>query len=438
MMLKLLQTRGELSVTLPARWKAEQTLFKKGLGVTSPSRELMMRALSRPIRSPRLEEILRADAKVAVVVDDLTRCTPVKDLLPGLLTVIEGEGIPRANVDIVVGVGTHRPMTKKELEARLGTEVVGSYRVENHDARSKDLVVMGSVEDYGSVSFNATVAAADVKVIVGSILPHIHNGFGGGPKNVMPGICNFNTVRRHHMKNVLHPLARVGIVEGNGFLEDTRRIAELARINFAVQCLHDAFGDLYDVLAGDIFSVHDEGIRLQSQNLGVPVQAKTDVSVVSSFPYDEGVQFMKAFMPAAMVTRPGGSIFVVTGLSEPLPDFFLESVAKIKGDDRCSFAPEASERLNRCEPLIEGAAMDFNMAIILVVAVARKFNLCLVGEEVLKSLAGVMGCKYYPDLSSAFAQESAGDDETKTVTMIPAGGYIYPVISEPFYLVDES
>jgi nickel-dependent lactate racemase len=435
-MLKLLQNKGELVVDLPARWKAEQTLFKKGLGVSASPRELVMRALSKPIGSSRLEDLLHPESKVAVVVDDLTRCTPVKDLLPVLLKIIGG-GVPRENVTIVVGVGTHRPMTEKELEARLGAEVVSSYRVENHDARSKDLVVMGSVEGYGPVSFNATVAKADIKVIVGSILPHVHNGFGGGPKNIMPGICNFNTIRRHHLKNVLHPLARVGIVEGNAFLEDTRRIAKLARIDFAVQCLYDAFGDLYDVLAGDIFFVHEEGIRLQSQNLGVPVQAKTDVSIVSSFPYDEGVQFMKAFMPAAMVTRPGGSLFVVTGLSEPLPDFFLESVAKIKGDEHCSVAPEAAQRLSRCEPLIEGAAMDFNMAIILVVAVAKKFNLSLVGGEVLKNLAGVMGCKYYPDLSSALARESAGD-ENKTVTIIPAGGYVFPVISEPFYLLDES
>jgi nickel-dependent lactate racemase len=433
--LKLLQNKGEMIVDLPARWEEKQTLFKKGLGMSASPPELLVRSLSKPIGSPGLEEMLRPEAKVAVIVDDLTRCTPVKDLLPVLLKVIEGEGVPRSNVDIVVGVGTHRPMTEKEWEARLGTDVVKSYRVQNHDARSKDLVVMGSVEGYGPVSFNATVATADVKVTVGSILPHVHNGFGGGPKNIMPGICGFNTIRRHHLKNVLHPMARVGIVEGNVFLEDTRRIAKLARINFAVQCLYDAFGDLYDVLAGDLFSVHEEGIRLQGQNLGVPVQAKTDACIVSSFPYDEGVQFMKAFMPAAMVTRAGGSIFVVTGVSEPLPDFFLESVEKIRGDERCSIAPEAAQRLNQCEPLIEGAAMDFNMAIILVVAVAEKFNLSLVGGKVLKDLAGVMGCKYYQDLASALAKESAGGVK-KTVSIIPAGGYIYPVVSEPFYLLD--
>jgi hypothetical protein len=75
------------------------------------------------------------------------------------------------------------------------------------------------------------------------------------------------------------------------------------------------------------------------------------------------------------------------------------------------------------------------MAIILVVAVARKFNLCLIGQKVLADLAAAMGCKYYPDPAVAIAQE-AGSGEKKTVTVIPAGGYIFPVIAEPFYLLD--
>jgi len=126
---------------------------------------------------------------------------------------------------------------------------------------------------------------------------------------------------------------------------------------------------------------------------------------------------------------------VVTELKEPLPDFFLDSVRRIRGDDRCTVDPAAADKLSRCEPLIEGAAMDFNMAIILVVGVAKKFNVCLVGQKILTDLAAAMGCKYYPDLATAIAQE-AGSGEKKTVTVIPAGGYIFPIIAEPFYLLD--
>ncbi len=435
-MIKLLQQRGDLHAHLPAGWAVQQTIFKEGRSSEASASELMMKALTNPIASPRLEELLKPGCTVAIVVDDLTRSTPVRDLLPGLLEVIESRGVPKENVDIVIGNGTHRAMDDKEIEGRVGPVVARNYRVQNHDARSPDLVTMGELHGYGKISFNRTVARAGVKIILGSILPHVHNGFGGGPKNIMPGICDFTTIRQHHLKNVLHPKARVGIVEGNPFLHDTRAIAKLAGIDFAIQCIYDAFGHVYEVFAGDLFAVHEAGVEEETRHLGVMVSGKTDATIVSSYPYAEGVQIMKALMPSAMVTKAKGSIFVVTELTQALPDFFLDNARRLGWDDHCTFEANTRERLNRGEPLIEGAAMDFNMAIILVLAVARRYNLVMIGHEVLRDAAEAMGCKYAPDLAAALRAESKNRKEAR-VSVIPAGGYIFPIISEPYYLLEE-
>jgi lactate racemase len=433
-MIKLLLKRGDLQADLPASWEVKHTIFKEAQPVRAGLQAMMTQALSKPIGSPKLEELLKPTSNVAIVVDDLTRHTPVSDLLPSLLKVVESKGVPKGNVSIVIGNGTHRAMDEKEIEARVGVGVAKAYRVENHDALTKDLVVMGELPGYGKISFNATVMKADVKITVGTIIPHVHNGFGGGPKNIMPAICNFDTVRKHHLKTALHARARVGVAESNPFLDDLMAIARLARMNFTVQCLNDSFGNVYDLLAGDVFEVFGAGIRRQSQALGVPVSGKTDATIVSAFPYDEGVQIMKSFMPSAMVTKLGGSIFVVTELVEPLPGFFLDSIRKIKGDDTCVIDPGAADKLSRCEPLIEGVGVDFNMALLLVLAVAKKFNLSLIGHEVLKDLAKAMECKWYPDLDTALQKESK-KGEKKTVSVIPAGGYIFPIIEEPFELL---
>jgi len=434
-MIKLLLKRGDLPINLPSDWEVKHTIFKEAQPVRSGLQDMTAKALSKPIGSPRLGDLLKPSSKVAIVVDDLTRHTPISELLPGILSVIESKGVPKGNVTIVIGTGPHRPMDQTEIETRLGEGVAHAYRVENHDARSKDLVVMGELPGYGKISFNATVMKADVKITVGTIIPHVHNGFGGGPKNIMPAICNFDTVRQHHLKTALHRQARVGIAETNPFLDDLMAIARLARVSFSVQCLNDSFGNVYDILAGDVFEVFGDGIRRQSQALGVSVSGKTDATIVSAFPYDEGVQIMKSFMPSAMVTKLGGSIFVVTELLEPLPAFFLDSIRKIKGDDTCIIDPGAADKLSRCEPLIEGVGVDFNMALLLVLAVAKKFNLSLIGHEVLQDLAKAMECKWYPDLGTALQKESR-KGEKKTVSVIPAGGYIFPIISEPFELLE--
>lgn len=431
-MIKLLQGKGDLIVDLPPQWEPKQTIFKEASSVDTSAPELMMRALAKPIKSPRLEELLNSESRVAIVVDDITRPTPIRDLLPRVLELIGERGVSRANVDIVIGTGTHRPLTDKELEERVGSAVAKTYRVKNHDAHSPELVVMGKIPGYGPVSFNGTVARADVKIIVGSTLPHVHSGFGGGPKNIMPGICNFETIRKHHLKNVLHHHSRVGITRGNPFLQDAIQIAKLARIDFAIQCLSDTFGQIYEVLAGDVLAVHRAAIKKQTERLGVPVTGKTDVTIVSSFPYNEGIQCMKAFMPSAMVTKLGGTIFVVTEVSEPFPDFFLESVRTVRKDGGDEAEANVLEKLNRNEPLID-AAMDFNMALILIFSVSRRFKLTMIGHEVLRNAAEAMGYNYSPDLAMALREEQARHDKA-TVSIIPAGGYIFPIISDPFYL----
>ena len=78
----------------------------------------------------------------------------------------------------------------------------------------------------GPVFLNRTVASADVRIAIGSILPHPHNGFGGGPKSVMPGICDFHTIRKHHLKNVVNPRSILGNLEENPFYEECCHIAE--------------------------------------------------------------------------------------------------------------------------------------------------------------------------------------------------------------------
>jgi nickel-dependent lactate racemase len=432
-MVELLQEKGELLVDIPENWEMKQKIFRAPDAVEGSVTQLMKKALAEPLGSPRLEELLKPGAKVAVVVDDLTRPTPVKDLLPELLELIENQGVARDHVDIVIGNGTHRPMDSEEIKERVGAGVYGAYRIQNHDARSEELITMGEVSGYGPVSFNATVAQADVKITLGSTIPHVHNGFGGGPKNVMPGICDFHTIRKHHLKNVLHHHSLVGIVTGNPFLEEISKIAKVARVNFSIQCLDNAIGQVYTVLAGDLFEVHQAGIRKQTEQLGVPVREKTDVTIVSSFPYNEGPQIMKAFLPAAMVTRPRGTIFVVSELSAPLPDFFLESAEKIRGDGGDEAEASILEKLKRGEPLVEGGAMDFNMAVILVFSMSRQFRLILVGHEVLRSAAAAMGFGYSPDLNAAFENELPLREKA-TVSVIPAGGYIFPIISDPFYL----
>lgn len=432
-MVTLFRKKGNLEVDLPKDWELLQTLYKEDLKVRSPLGDLIEGALDHPIDSRPLEEMLKSGSRVAIVVDDVTRPTPVRELLPPLLRRIHRCGVPEKDVDIVIGVGTHRPLSQKEIEERCGKAVGKAYRIQNHNARSGDLIRMGEVPGYGSVSMNATVIQADVKITMGSILPHVHNGFGGGPKSVMPGICDFETVRQHHLKNVVDHRSILGNVTENPFYRDCCQIARLASVDFSVNCLFDSLGQIFGVLAGNLFAVHESGIKKTREALGVPISGMSDLTIVSSFPYDEGPQIVKPVLPAAMITQPGGTIFLVAEISAPLPELFLESFSKIRDCGREEAEGRIREKLRCVEPIIEGP-MDFNMALVLIFFISKKYRVVLVAGEVLREAALRMGFEYAPDLPSAI-EGTKKRKENLTVNIIPAGGYIFPLLTGGFHLM---
>ena len=432
-MVTLFRKKGNLEVDLPKDWELLQTLYKEGEKARRPLRDLIEEALDHPNDSRPLEKMLKPGIRVAIVVDDGTRPTPIRELLPPLLKRIHQCGVFKKDVDIVIGVGTHRPLSQKEIEERCGKEVVKAYRIQNHNARSGDLIRMGEVPGFGTVSMNATVMEADVKITLGSILPHVHNGFGGGPKGVMPGICDFETVRKHHLKNVVDHRSILGNITDNPFYRDCCQIARLASVDFSVNCLFDSLGEVFEVLAGNLFAVHDLGIKKTKEALGVPISKISDLTIVSSFPYDEGPQIVKPVLPAAMITQPGGTIFLLAEISAPLPEFFLESFSKIRDCGGEEAEGRIREKLRCVEPIIEGP-MDFNMALILIFFVSKKYRVVLVADEVLREAALRMGFDYAPDLLGAI-QETKKQKENLTVNLIPAGGYIFPLIRGGFRLM---
>jgi nickel-dependent lactate racemase len=433
-MVTLFRKKGNLEVNLPKNWQVLQTIFKEGEEVRRPLSDLIERALDHPVDSRPLEEMLKPGIRLAIVVDDVTRPTPVRELLPPLLRRIHQCGVPKKDVDIVIGVGTHRPLSQEEIRERCGKEVAKAYRIQNHDARSRDLIRTGEVPGYGPVSMNATVIQADVKITLGSILPHVHNGFGGGPKSVMPGICDFETIRHHHLKNVVDHRSILGNITDNPFYKDCCQIARLALVNFSINCLFDSLGQVVGVLAGNLFAVHDLGIRKTREALGVLASGRSDITIVSSFPYDEGPQIVKPVLPAAMVTKPGGTIFLLAEISTPLPEFFLESFSKIRDCGGEEAESRIREKLRCVEPIIEGP-MDFNMALVLIFFVSRKYRVVLIADKVLQQAALRMGFNYAPDLLSAIEGEKM-QRENPTVNIIPAGGYIFPLVTEGFRLMD--
>ena len=90
--------------------------------------EIVRAAMAEPVDSPRLRELARGKKNCVVIVSDHTRPVPSRDILPPMLEELRA-GSPDIEATLLVATGFHRPTSMKELEDKLGKEIMESCRV---------------------------------------------------------------------------------------------------------------------------------------------------------------------------------------------------------------------------------------------------------------------------------------------------------------------
>ena len=123
MEVKLPLGKGFVVAELPEDTVVVESSIPRGVPASEVG-GLVDSALDNPIGSPRHEELAHGAERVAVLVTDKTRATPVKLLLPYVLQRLGRAGVPRDRIVVVVATGLHRPHGYEELR-----EVVGNYYV---------------------------------------------------------------------------------------------------------------------------------------------------------------------------------------------------------------------------------------------------------------------------------------------------------------------
>src|SRR5262245_60707149 len=98
--------------------------------------QTLIRALDAPIARPALEQLAAGKRSAAISVCDITRPAPNRLILPHVLERLNRAGIAREAVTILIATGLHRPATESEIVEIVGSEVAGSIRVVNHNARN--------------------------------------------------------------------------------------------------------------------------------------------------------------------------------------------------------------------------------------------------------------------------------------------------------------
>lgn len=386
-------------------------------------REELAKALDRPLGAPPLEELARPGMTVALLFDDPERQTPAALAIPVLLDRLNRAGVRDEALWAICAVGTHRFPTAEALRKKLGQEAYQRLqgRVLVHDPHSHENVLIGTTSRGTKVEVNPMVASADLVIGVGQCAPHPCAGYSGGYKIVMPGVASWRTVADHHFTWMRHYRSRIGTVEGNGFHGEIGEVGRLARLAFKVDLVLDGRGQVLGVFAGDPTEVQRKAAELLDHLYGVKVEEPLDLTIISAYPMEEGVQATKVLLVAKAITRSQGAILWVSPQSDPEA---LEVLAREK--DRFDSATAAHRRLlDDMPPRLKDLSVSYVMQLVFFKELAEDFRVFHVTEGVDPQVIEGMGFRYFHDMAGAL-RELEGLYPRAKVAVFPSGGQVIP------------
>jgi len=266
-------------------------------------------SLQHPTGLPRLSELAKTGQQIALVIDDDSRPTPVNQLLPAILTELQQGGATLDQVTLVPATGVHYPMSAAAIARRVGG--IPNLRVEAHDCDSPEkLTFLGTTSRGTPVFINKVVAKSDLIISIGCIEPHIIASFGGGYKNMVPGVAGRATIAHNHSPNCTPATFNsVGQpIDSNPMRLDLEEAAGMLKAPvFVVNTLLNCELKVLRVVCGHPVQAHREGVLTSSQIYGAAIPSLADVVISNSQPMDQDLrQGVKALANTVRAMRPGG------------------------------------------------------------------------------------------------------------------------------------
>ena len=280
-------------------------------------------SLLRPIGCSPLGEFARKAKNVCIVVCDFTRPVPNKLLLPPLLDLLEANGVQRQNITILVATGLHRPSTPAELDMMFGVDILRDYIVVDHRASIlKEQRSLGWTRRNTPVYIDERYCAADLKITIGFIEPHLMAGFSGARKVVAIGCAGEETIKTLHSPAFLDdPLCCEGSIDRNPLHHELLEIAHMAGHDFTLDVALDANKVITGVFTGHPQIAHAAGIEAVRKSVGATLPEPADIvlTTCAGYPLDlTYYQAIKGMTAALPVLKKGGVLILAAECAEGL------------------------------------------------------------------------------------------------------------------------
>jgi hypothetical protein len=243
-------TRKE-SLSFSSNWSVELCPMK-GSDIDGLTAAQIKNAIYNPIGASRLREIAEGKKDAVIVFDDISRPTRIKEIVPFIIKELIGGGISKENISFVCSLGAHGAHSAIDFRKKLGKKIVQEFRVYNHNP-FMNCDYVGETSLGTRVEINKELMKADVKIGIGSVVPHPIVGFSGCGKVFFPGMASIRSIKDNHLAITKHAAKEVLFwqAQDNMFRNDIDEAVKLINVDFSVDALMNDRGQTIAVFAGN-------------------------------------------------------------------------------------------------------------------------------------------------------------------------------------------
>lgn len=323
---------GEIELVLPDTWDVTWCAPADGPGLDDSA---ICSQIRQGFSAAAVRHSMVGKRTAAIAVDDITRPTPAHRVLPPVLDELAQAGIGRENVRLVVASGAHRPALRPDLVCKLGEELVNEIEVCVHNPY-EGLVYLGETRQGTPIHTNRLFHEAELRLAVGSVLPHELAGFSGGCKTVAVGLSGMSTLEANHYRAWNRTRVGIGKVEDNDAQADFREIADAVGLDAVVNAVLNARREILDLFVGEPVEAHGRAVGLARQVCATRSPRGADIAILNAYPKDldliqATMALNVAYFSNPEIVRPGGTLVVTCACPEGAGIHFLDGFGMRRG-----------------------------------------------------------------------------------------------------------
>ncbi len=310
----------ELELTLPTNWEVE--VFNMA-GYNRPHMKAaeIRKTIADPIGMAPLREYARGKKEVVIIFDDMTRVTRVAEIVPHVLEELAAAGIRDSQIRFIAACGCHGAMDRLDFVKKLGEDVLKRFPVYNHAPYGK-CVYAGTTSSGIKVRINAEVMKCDLKIGIGSIVPHIMAGFGGGNKLILPGVAAYGTIVAMHssrspaeQSNFDDTISGMGLFKDNPRRRDIDEVGDIIGLDMIIDAVVNMWGETAVLFAGAPTPTYAAALEEAGKNYLTEAARDQDIVIANTFAKaNEAITGLLAAFPS--VRKEGGDVVLIANAPE--------------------------------------------------------------------------------------------------------------------------